>query len=795
MNTKSGRGFYDGRGFEGFPQRYKEHLRHSIEGDANQAYEKEEEANITLLQSWLYFGLISEVLGKFVRWQDFVTHNHENRPMITLQRLMLSGELEIWKKSIDDLSEDNRIRRILEIEFCLAQARHITSQEPIGPFSTADQVPFLEHVLLSIRTLGIIFDSYLDRFWRESRKTMVSLADGRAWGIGKLIEERMLGNAQVSKNVLGNGWCKNDFRRLSQRLPATAMYYLGSLSKPAFGRIDDEISAASEAHKQCSEVQCVVENVNEDSYKPAHMPGCEGCPEIGPNMDEIESAIVDGFTPVVRLSKDLSDDSWHIVVKRFLSPGTGPVVEENLTPYIAISHIWAHGMGNVKGNSLPLCRAQYLSKAAIDAWNPIRLFPELSKVGSDTAEFENMKSIFSSQGFFWIDTFCVPRTEKLRKLAISGLTRTYKEAITVLAISADLAGLAPKGSYSIGLSCRKRPAEECVAWVLGTAWMRRLWTLQEALLAKTLCIQFYDGPLHIGNLLSGLLDKSRAWTPFEFTSVQLAQGLLDLLIFQTIEEPQGKLYQVWNGMHARSCSHVGDESICAARLLGSDVTKILKVDSEERTQTLYSTFDTFPQQILFSGNPKIDKVPYRWADKELAKFRFVRDSGSAVKMAQRQDSGLLVQYPGFIFALDPRELSDHQSTIYGYDRLGERWLKFDTTGHFPGSYSGNVVPKVIGVVLYHEECMELGKTKDNPTGVNAVLVAFCEQLDMLSEDAHNVTLLRNTSVSVAMPETTVPHIFLEQHECVLAAEPPSLPVFMLKFDLFPLPPVQQWLVS
>ena len=89
---------------------------------------------------------------------------------------------------------------------------------------------------------------------------------------------------------------------------------------------------------------------------------------------------------------------------------------------------------------------------------------------------------------------------------------------------------------------------------------------------------------------------------------------------------------------------------------------------------------------------------------------------------------------------------------------------------------------------------EEGKTKDNPNGVNAVLVAFCKQLDLLSGDAHDVSLLRNTSVTVVTSESEVPEGFVALHEGVMAAEPPSLPVWLLKFDLLPLPPFQTWLV-
>ena len=91
--------------------------------------------------------MLSEILGKFVRWQDFVRTNKEGLSIITLQKLVASGELNVWAMTITELPDADRARRIKEIEFCLEAARQHPRALVPRPDLAEGHVPFLEPVL------------------------------------------------------------------------------------------------------------------------------------------------------------------------------------------------------------------------------------------------------------------------------------------------------------------------------------------------------------------------------------------------------------------------------------------------------------------------------------------------------------------------------------------------------------------------------------------------------------------------------------------------------------------------
>lgn len=75
--------------------------------------------------------------------------------------------------------------------------------------------------------------------------------------------------------------------------------------------------------------------------------------------------------------------------------------------YVAISHVWSHGLGNNRANSLPRCQLERLST----------LVNEVSgqRAGAPT--------------YFWIDTLSWPvEREEATNLAIVYMRKTYAKA-------------------------------------------------------------------------------------------------------------------------------------------------------------------------------------------------------------------------------------------------------------------------------------------------------------------------------------------------------------------------------
>ncbi len=135
------------------------------------------------------------------------------------------------------------------------------------------------------------------------------------------------------------------------------------------------------------------------------------------------------------------------------------------TPYFAISHVWADGLGNTRRNSLPLCQLIILRS---------RLFRLMERYWTAPRPPRRIA--------FWIDTLCVPLTPKvIRKKAIMKMQDVYRKSVAGLVLDAGL----------MQHPCPLDPLEVLVR-VQTSDWSRRLWTYQEAALAPRIHFQFQD---------------------------------------------------------------------------------------------------------------------------------------------------------------------------------------------------------------------------------------------------------------------------------------------------------------
>ncbi len=91
--------------------------------------------------------------------------------------------------------------------------------------------------------------------------------------------------------------------------------------------------------------------------------------------------------------------------------------------------------------------------------------------------------------FFWMDTLCVPvKNQKLREKAIVKMRDVYECASNVLVLDAELMQHSAERDY-----------REIFTRISCSSWLRRLWTLQEAVLNKNLLFQFSDRAIYVGS--------------------------------------------------------------------------------------------------------------------------------------------------------------------------------------------------------------------------------------------------------------------------------------------------------
>ena len=151
--------------------------------------------------------------------------------------------------------------------------------------------------------------------------------------------------------------------------------------------------------------------------------------------------------------------------------------------FVAVSHVWADGRGNVKNNSLPACSLQEVSKLVqcLPSSNPKlhRLIP------------------------FWIDTVCVPvEPVELKILALTYLKDPYQQAKHVLVLD----------SYIRSFSSHGRSMLEIISLLSCSNWVARLWTLQEGQLAKKVWFQFKDRAIDLESLWADFREPTAAGT-------------------------------------------------------------------------------------------------------------------------------------------------------------------------------------------------------------------------------------------------------------------------------------------
>ena len=236
---------------------------------------------------------------------------------------------------------------------------------------------------------------------------------------------------------------------------------------------------------------------------------------------------------------------------------------------MALSYVWADGLGSTSENRLSMCQLQQLS-ALVSTLRP------------DAA--------------FWIDSICVPKAGHARKKAISMIARTYQDAEAYLVLDSSLQLMKSTGSLGAKLLA-----------VLTSGWMRRLWILQEGMLAKQLYIQFADANKALGDLIPQTSDML----------LQRYQADLAAELFRLMKRSGYGTYTIGNASRSlrwRDTTRATDEALAVASLLGIQIFPFCDLPGEERMVLLFKEPHTFPKNILSFLDPN-------WTFCGLAGFR------------------------------------------------------------------------------------------------------------------------------------------------------------------------------
>lgn len=285
---------------------------------------------------------------------------------------------------------------------------------------------------------------------------------------------------------------------------------------------------------------------------------------------------------------------------------------------------WAHGMGNPESNSLPRCQLERIVHfLLLLPWTPI---PNADEEQEDDKCWKMVhlpaksavppEKLSSQPLYFWIDTICVPlKPETIKIKAIEEMRKAYNRANRVLVIDADL--ISTQLEPQLDASDRR---EIMNARIAASSWQRRLWTLQEAVLAKKIWFQFAPSAFEKISLYPQYSDEVRNFFEAYYdnelgyyceTTDYEEEWHVNTTLWDNAEVR--KIGFVWGSLKARTTSHATDIPLCIAILLDMDIRELLSASIDDRTRKLWSMFPAIPAGILCFPCPKLENDQFRWA--------------------------------------------------------------------------------------------------------------------------------------------------------------------------------------
>lgn len=342
---------------------------------------------------WLYFGMLHYVFGDKLDQSDFIIVCEESdgpRQYITTRYL------HKYIEDADDWKNNNRGARTVEI---------------------VNKV--LEALPGYFRFIG-------DGMWLAIRLASLALWNVAVKRDGPQPNPRLLGawsltSEDLEKLPLFKGWCPLDAMKCCKAgIYLDTQVYLLQLrrTKPSWN---------NRTHDSCDKAQCVADNIDESTYVTRHVQENCGCSHIHADIEQLHKILLDGGIPLVMITLSGEDELGNQQYKLEV------VKKRTNRPYVAISHVWADGLGNPQGNSLPHCQLEFLYKRAQRLLSDKEYIP-----GYDDKVYGPLHSGAARFGHFaakavrrdnsvllWIDTLCIPHRSDVRSLAIQRIRDVY----------------------------------------------------------------------------------------------------------------------------------------------------------------------------------------------------------------------------------------------------------------------------------------------------------------------------------------------------------------------------------
>lgn len=380
-------------------------------------------------------------------------------------------------------------------------------------------------------------------------------------------------------------------------------------------------------------------SIDPSTYKPRHAQSCPyqpgECHMSGVNSSTVADIIRRGCIPLIK---------FQDCVNGTLQPTL--VESRSGLRYVALSHVWSGGLGNVNANSMFSCQLRQLRRLlqsirenADDDLDRDRGSKKGAGMKRDLRAVFRLKPLPQQPVLLWIDTLCVPvgsENEQVRQMAIAQMAQIYVEAQCVLVVDPELQRM----------ECKNLPDEELFASLLCSAWNSRSWTFQEACMARVFYVQFSDGYSVVDEKWHSFRNQLDKVTTSDATTSQAGAAVInmrqklmsevsqwfdtmpvmtkirshDTRTLMTNSEDWQNFVRVWNGLRTRSTTKSDDLYGIIAIMVDLTAYEILKLDPRERMKAILRSQSTLPLSFLYQDCARVHDADGRltWAPSQIA---------------------------------------------------------------------------------------------------------------------------------------------------------------------------------
>jgi hypothetical protein len=533
-----------------------------------------------LVQAWCFHGLLASILHKKVRVSYLVRQAEDGKQCLYTRNLHLCLQALVFSLRLASAEEKLSASARIQTELKHLQtwlARFVDWSHPSFRPQLEIRYPgFMGKLEATIPAIVRLAEAVEQArlFALPNAPTNGTLSYLYPF---KLVEARRL--------LLGSlGWCPFQIRMLEDTLNQSTVDWI----------ITVQMRQDPTGHQTCTRKACARNNVDEDAYQQAHVCRDGDCSKVMPDIAYVVDALKADHIPLLESHAEGSEARLAI--------STTP--KEDSEVYVAISHVWADGLGGKAERGLNECQVTRLQRLCQE------LLPSVSRVR------------------FWIDSLCIPGPEvdeHAYMKALVGIKHVYRNASAVLVLDATIAQCTTFAS-----------TEVLYAHIYLSAWMQRMWTYEEAVLAKKLVFRLQDGFHHY-------LTTTQ---PTARRTVSLVWQSLASELFRLRTPPDFvNIGHVYHAFRYRLTNASQGEFLSVSGILNLDTELILRAEGDDRTRQFWLSLRWLPFNIPFLDGPKLHTPGFRWAPRTMMWPSQTRlDTEVAGAKCECTASGLVAEY-------------------------------------------------------------------------------------------------------------------------------------------------------